>query len=226
MTVRPILVRTRGDERRRNPRAPLNLPARLRWPSPLGQLAEVCETLDVSRGGLLTFLMPGRRPSCRVESRLWVTFPFDSSTPLVQPETPARVVRAAPTPAGGLRVAIEFEANPRTPAGQCPSDAGRIAEDRRARERIRLALPIRVRLADSPWYEETMSVDVTAEGLMFCSARLYAVGETVYLTLPPGTILSRSGTLSEVPARVVRAARLPGTVEQQVALAVLAQQRP
>ncbi len=207
----PTLV----TEQRRHPRAQLNLPVRLRWLTPLGQSTEVTETLDVCRGGLLIF----RREPCRVKAMLWVTFPFDSSLPLTQPETPARVVRVNKTPAGGHLVAVEFEAPLRHAA-----EAG-TSIDRRRRERIPLALPIRIRPSDSPWPEETMTIDLSDEGALFCTARLYAVGDIVHITLPPGTLGSRWASLAEVPARVVRVARLPGSVEQQVALALIPPER-
>jgi hypothetical protein len=61
----------------------------LRWTTPLGQKIELCETIDVSRGGLL---LSCKEPhATRVP--LWVTFPYDASLPDGQPEVLARVVR-------------------------------------------------------------------------------------------------------------------------------------
>jgi hypothetical protein len=70
-----------------------------------------------------------------------------------------------------------------------------------------------------------MTIDLSDDGVLFCTARLYAVGDIVHITLPPGTLGSRWASLPEVPARVVRVARLPGSVEQQVALALIPPQR-
>ena len=222
MPSETTLVPTRTKEQRRYARVQLNLSARLRWLTPLGQLTEVTETLDVSRGGLLVYL----REPCRVGGAVWVTFPFESTPPLTQPETPARVVRAKTTPAGGHLAALEFEALPRrrdaaaARGGTYPRPAG----ERRRRERVRLALPIRVRPADSPWPEETMTIDISKDGARFCTTRLYAVGDTVYVTWAPGSFGGRMASAVELPARVVcvkKDTRLSSPVWQQVAVALL-----
>src|SRR5712691_4158563 len=96
MPIETNVAPTRIKEQRRHPRAQLNLPVRLRWPTPLGQTTEVAETLDVCRGGLLIH----RRDPCPIRAHLWVTFPFDSTLPLTQPETPARIARVKTTPTG------------------------------------------------------------------------------------------------------------------------------
>jgi hypothetical protein len=183
----------------------------------LGQLTEVAETLDVCRGGLLVY----RRDPSQVGSMLWVTFPFDSSPQLPQPEIPARVVRVKDTPTSGHLVALEFEAPLRHAAGTAA-----MGFDRRRHERFPLALPIRVRPSDSPWPEETMTVDLSDDGVLFCTARLYSVGDLIYVNLPTGTIRSRSSSAAEVPARVVRVVRRPDSVEQQVAVALLPPGKP
>src|SRR5438270_5300493 len=77
-------------ERREHHRAQLRLPVRLRWTTPFGQKIEVCETLDVSRGGL-------RVPSHEAHAAgvpLWVTFPYNVSFGDGQPEVLAKVVRS------------------------------------------------------------------------------------------------------------------------------------
>src|SRR5579872_1285970 len=78
-------------DRRDHHRVQLRLPARLRWTTPFGQKTEVCTTVDVSRGGML---VPCREPHAE-GMPLWVTFPFDPSLIVGQPEILARVVRAA-----------------------------------------------------------------------------------------------------------------------------------
>jgi PilZ domain-containing protein len=200
-------------ERRRHPRAQLSLPVRLRWPTPLGQFTDVTETLDVCRSGLRIH----RREPCQAGATLWVTLPFDSTLPLAQPETPARVAWVKETPTGGLLVGIEFEASLRSAVGVAPS------VDRRRQKRVQLALPIQVRPAGAPWPEETMTLDIAEEGVLFSTARLYWVGDSVHITLPSGTIPGRraTGTSAEVPARVVRVTQRPGSVEQEVAIALL-----
>jgi hypothetical protein len=53
-------------------------------------MTEVCETLNVSRGGLL---VPCKENHATGMS-LWVTFPFDATLPFGQPEVLAHVVRS------------------------------------------------------------------------------------------------------------------------------------
>ena len=77
-------------DRREHHRVQLRLPARLRWTTPFGQKTEVCASVDVSRGGML---VPCREPHAEGMT-LWVTFPFDASLTVGQPEVLARVVRA------------------------------------------------------------------------------------------------------------------------------------
>ena len=77
-------------DRRDHHRVQLRLPARLRWTTPFGQKTEVCTTVDVSRGGVL---VPCREPHAE-GMPLWVTFPYDNSLIVGQPEVFARVVRA------------------------------------------------------------------------------------------------------------------------------------
>ncbi len=78
-------------DRREHHRVQLRIPTRLRWTTPLGQQTEVCETVNVSRGGLL---VPCKENHAAGIS-LWVTFPYDASMPFGQPEVLARVVRSS-----------------------------------------------------------------------------------------------------------------------------------
>lgn len=79
---------------REHHRARIRLPVRLRRTTPFGQKIELCETIDVSRGGLLL----STRESHSAGVPLWVTFPYDSSLPDGQPELLARVVRCDELP--------------------------------------------------------------------------------------------------------------------------------
>jgi PilZ domain-containing protein len=74
---------------REHRRVRIRLPARMRWNTPFGQKIELCETCDVSRGGLLV----SARESHAAGASLWVTFPYDVSLRDGQPEILARVVR-------------------------------------------------------------------------------------------------------------------------------------
>jgi len=77
-------------DRREHHRVQLRLPTRLRWTTPFGQKTEVCETLNISRGGVL---VPCHENHAEGRS-LWVTFPYDAAVPYGQPEISARVVRS------------------------------------------------------------------------------------------------------------------------------------
>ena len=74
---------------REHRRVRMRLPVRLRWTAPFGQKIELCETIDVSRGGLL---LSSKEPHA-AGAPLWVTFPYDPLLPEYQPEISAHVVR-------------------------------------------------------------------------------------------------------------------------------------
>src|ERR1700746_3670691 len=95
-------------QRRQHPRVRLRLPARLRWSAPLGQRTDQCETVNVSRGGLLLACQEAHG----VGHPVWITIPYDPQTSGAQPETLARVVRCFPAAeerASGWNVAMHFE---------------------------------------------------------------------------------------------------------------------
>src|SRR6202040_2797358 len=104
-------------DRREHHRVQLRLPARLRWTTPFGQKTEVCDTVNVSRGGVLV-------PCQELHAEgmaLWVTFPYDAAIPYSQPEILAKVVRSvgseSPAVHGG-------RTNGRTNGNGSPHDAG------------------------------------------------------------------------------------------------------
>jgi hypothetical protein len=193
------------NDLRKSSRVPLTLPLRLRWQGALGQTLELTETLDSSRGGLLFF----RTAALPVNSRLWVTFPYSPDSTESQPEVPARVVRVKTTAGGGQIVAIEFLAQHRSvpPAAEI---------NRRSSQRLPLALPITVRFHEIPWPEHAMSADISSYGVLFRSPRQYAVGDILCVSIPHG-IWARRG---EMQAQVVRVDRLPGAIDQGIALAL------
>lgn len=193
-------------EQRRYVRVSLQLPVRLRWVGPLRQTTEVTETLDVSRGGLMVY----RPEPCAEGATVWVTFPFDPEASGGQPETPARVVRVRTTPTGGNLIGLEFEL-----AKRAVRSVGGF--NRRAAERMPLAVPVSVWMGDLPWPEETMTVDVSETGLMFRSARQYQVGEIVRVAAHGATLPGSPGR-SHRHARVVRIEPLKDAPEQRVAL--------
>ena len=182
-------------ERRKHPRAPLRLAARIRWQGPLGMRVEMAETVDASRDGVLIH----RSEPCEPLSRVWIVFPFERHAgAAVQPETPGRVARVAQDESGGYWVAVHIE----TPQRGAARPA---ASERRRSERVPFALPIFVRLEGTPWPEESMTRDLSRNGARFETSHIYAAGEQVIAQIPWGE-WSKKG---EIHGRVVRVENLP-----------------
>jgi len=206
-------------DRREHHRAQLRLPVRIRWNTPFGQKTEVCKTLDISRGGLLVPCQETHAAGVP----LWVTFPYDTLLGDGQPEMLAKVVRVAPAYNGDgskstsegaseQAVALHF-ALPRRAES---NGHGRGKErERREAPRRALALPVRVRPEQVPWFEETMTVDVSAHGLRFVSSREYQEGDRLLVSFEP-TASTPWPSASETSARVLRIEAVP----ESVALAV------
>lgn len=193
-----------GRERRQTPRVRLQMPVRLRWLGPLGTVVEISETLDVSRAGLLV-----HASECgREDVRAWVTFPYDSEAAFAQPEIAARVVRVKTTSTGGYLMALRLE-----PPGKArPLKA---LEERRRSPRVILAMPIRIRAEETPWPEESMTLNLSAGGALTETTRIHSPGNRVRVALPSG-LMAAAG---ELPACIVRIQPVPGQAEQRMALA-------
>ena len=169
-------------QRRLHPRVRLRLPARLRWSAPLGQRTEKCETINVSRGGLLLACndVPGEGHP------LWITFPFDPEASGAQPETLARVVRRVEASAessaqltGRWKAALQFEA---TAHLQPRRKGSRGAQAKQNGAGSKIALPIHVRPEHIPWAEEAMTVEVDREKLKFLTNREYELGQRLLVS--------------------------------------------
>src|ERR1700722_6060516 len=268
-------------DRREHHRVQLRLPARLRWTTPFGQKTEVCASVDVSRGGML---VPCREPHAEGMA-LWVTFPFDASLTVGQPEVLARgvravvVVRADATSVAGKKkngngnghaqsnghhangngsnghggngngnghkngngnghhygdgsgvfrspsateaaalesgrqvssdradvvaetastvergvevalaeefltlVALRFEIAPARQAALAHAIVPLRDVERRAAQRRPFVVPVRVRTEQMPWFEETMTIDCSSDGLRFRSNREYVRGEFLFVS--------------------------------------------
>lgn len=206
-------------DRREHHRAQLRLPVRIRWNTPFGQKTEVCKTLDISRGGLLVPCQETHAAGVP----LWVTFPYDASLGDAQPELLAKVVRVGSAHNGNgsksthesankQAVALHFALPPRAES----NGNGRANErERRDRPRRALALPVRVRPERIPWFEEAMTMDVSAHGLRFLSSREYQEGDRLLVSFEP-TASAPWPSASETAARVLRIEGVP----ESAALAV------
>jgi hypothetical protein len=295
-------------DRRDHHRVQLRLPARLRWTTPFGQKTEVCASVDVSRGGML---VPCREPHAE-GATLWVTFPFDASLTVGQPEVLARVVRAVVVRAAAASVAEKrkngngnghhangngsnghggngngnghkngngnghhgdraavFRSPSATEAAALESgrevsdehadavaDTASAAErgvevalaqefwtllalrfeidpprqralshaivplrdvERRAAPRRPFVVPVRVRTEQMPWFEETMTIDCSSDGLRFRSNREYARGEFLFVSFE-GAATSPWQGVTESLLRVVRIESEPDVAELRVAV--------
>jgi hypothetical protein len=155
----------------------------------MGLVTEANQALEVSRDGVLLH----RAESWAEQTRLWITMPFDRADSAgVQPEIPARVVRATPLPGGGRLIALHLELPPRGSPSKRP--------DRRANSRLPFALPISVHRMGAYWPEATMSIDLSQRGVRFEAARFYACGDTVRVHIPCGAWAEEG----EIPGRVLR----------------------
>jgi hypothetical protein len=199
-------------DRREHHRAQLSLPVRIRWNTPFGQKTEVCKTLDISRTGLLVPCQEAHPPGVP----LWVTFPYDGSVGDGQPEMLAKVVRVSRGRKGNgskstEAVAVHFAL---APPAESSANGHAKEPERRDSPRRPLALPIRVRPEDVPWFEEAMTIDVSARGLRFVSYREYREGERLLVSFEPALV--PWPTASESRVRVVRIDGIP----ENAALAV------
>jgi hypothetical protein len=165
-------------QRRLHPRVRLRLPARLRWSAPLGQCTDQCETINVSRGGLL---LACEEPH-GVGHSVWITIPFDPQSAGAQPETLARVVRCSPLSAEklpGWNVAMHFAETPHTQTKK----NGRAGSEKNQNGAVaKISLPIRVRPLHVPWHEDAMTLEVSRDKLRFVTNRQYGFGQSLLIS--------------------------------------------
>ena len=187
-------------QRRLHLRVRLRLPARLRWSEPLGQRTNQCETINVSRGGLLLV----SREAHTLGHPLWVTIPFDPHASGVQPESLARVVRCERSDGekdgkapGRWFVAMHFE---RESHVQSRRDGDLEHDKNRNGSGSKIALPIRVRPEHIPWYEEAMTAEVSKDRLKFVTNREYGFGQRLLVSFASGD--APWGTAAEWPTQV------------------------
>jgi hypothetical protein len=201
-------------DRRHRPRVLLELPVRVRWLGPFGLETEVTQSCNASRDGLLVSSALPRQPG----SLLWATFPYDAAVEFTESETRGKVTRCKSVLSSNNVIAVSFlqdDPASRDDAATPDNSAGRAARnDRRGHARIPLAYLVRVarRRAtcdtselplESPFRtEETMTVDVSPDGMIFCTLRIYSCDEHLLIAAQAGRKLS-----GERHARVVRVSR-------------------
>jgi PilZ domain len=169
-------------QRRLHPRVRLRLPARLRWSAPLGQRTDPCETVNVSRGGLLLACNQAHG----VGHPIWVTIPYDPQAAGAQPETMATVVRCSPANERKppyWNVAMRFEAVEHV---QMRGNGSRAANKDQNGAGNKISLPIRVRPKNVPWHEDAMTLEVSRDKLKFVTNREYAFGQSLLVSFDAG----------------------------------------
>ena len=225
---------------REHRRVRMRLPLRLRWTTPFGQKIELGETIDVSRRGLLvstrephtlglplwvTFPydslgdgqpeMSARIVRCEevfkgihaanegAKAHLEDAAPTAVS---LESDRLDRTIATSDAPAN-FAVAIHFEEQAHASSN---GNGHRREPERRSSPRRALAVPIRVRPERIPWFEQTMTIDFSAEGLRFRSHREYGLGDYLKVAFEDSTPTSWPGT-GEFRSMVVRVAPAPDT---------------
>jgi hypothetical protein len=169
-------------QRRLHPRVRLRLPARLRWSAPLGQRTDQCETVNVSRGGLLLACEEAHG----VGHPVWVTIPFDPQSSGAQPETVGRVVRCLPAneeKLPGWNVAMHFE---HVAHAQTRGNGSIRGDKSQNGAGNKISLPIRVRPLRVPWHEDAMTLEVSRDKLKFVTNRQYTFGQKLLISFGTG----------------------------------------
>ena len=89
--------------------------------------------------------------------------------------------------------------------------------ERRGSERRALAVPVRVHPEGIPWFEEAMSIDISAKGMRFRSHREYELGDQLKIAFanPPSAPWHGTG---EFCSKVIRVAPVPGSIALDVSV--------
>jgi len=125
----------------------------------------------------------------------------------------ARALGICDAPAA-FAVAIQFEEHAN---GEWNGHAVRSEPERRGSPRRALAVPVRVRPAQIPWFEEAMTIDFSAKSMRFRSHREYAVGEELKIRFADSTRKPWPGN-GEFSSKVVRVAPATDTFALDVSI--------
>jgi hypothetical protein len=125
----------------------------------------------------------------------------------------ARTLALCDAPAS-FAIAIYFEEHAKTSSN---GNSHRREVERRSNPRRALAVPIHVRPEAIPWFEQTMTIDFSAEGLRFRSHREYGLGDCLRVRFEDSTPTSWPGT-GEFRSTVVRVTPAPDTFALDVSV--------
>ena len=231
---------------RQHRRVSMRLPVRLRWTAPFGQKIELGETIDVSRGGLLVSTKESHTPGVTVWVTFpYDASLFDGQPEIlsrvarcdempevlrattarenVQPEGAPKQGRAAKLNQLALgisdapatfAVAFHFDQQPHSSSN---GSANRREPEQRGSMRRALAIPVRVHPERIPWFEEAMTIDISAKGMRFRSHREYQLGDHLKIAFEEAASSPWSGT-GEFLSKVVRVAPVPGSASLDVSV--------
>ena len=233
-------------ESRQHRRVSMHLPVRLRWTAPFGQKIELGETIDVSRSGLLVSTKESHSPGVTVWVTFpYDASLFDGQPEIlarvarcgempevlgpttararVQPEGAPEQERAAKLDQLALgisgapatfAVAFHFDQQPHSSSN---GNANRHEPERRGSTRRALAIPVRVHPERIPWFEEAMTIEISAKGMRFRSHREYQLGDHLKIAFEDSASSPWSGT-GEFLSKVVRVAPVPGSAALDVSV--------
>ncbi len=118
----------------------------------------------------------------------------------------ARVPGISDAPAT-FAVAFHFEEQRHSSSN---GSAQRREPERRGSRRRALAIPVRVHPERIPWFEEAMTIDISAKGMRFRSHREYQLGDHLKIAFEDAASAPWHGT-GEFLSEVVRVAPVPGS---------------
>ncbi len=111
-------------------------------------------------------------------------------------------------------VAFHFEELPRYSSN---GNAHRREPERRGSRRRALTIPVRVHPERIPWFEEAMTIDISARGMRFRSHREYEFGDHLKIAFVDLASAPWHGT-GEFLSEVVRVAPVPGSIALDVSV--------
>lgn len=187
---------TGGADNRTRPRVRFDMAVRVRQIGPPRDSIEISKALDISRNGVLF----RTRQLYQMHSTVWLILPFNPKAPIQEPEFPGTIVRIEQMEDGTAEIGIRFHnARADRPTGMYDTKAAPVeTSERRAKDRTKLSLTIRVR--DAGEVEITNTVDVSRTGVLFRSNKDYQIGQQLWVTVP----YTPETPQEEVEARVVR----------------------
>src|ERR1700674_3565581 len=111
-------------------------------------------------------------------------------------------------------VAFHFEEQPHSTSN---GSGARREPERRGSARKALAIPVRVHPEQIPWFEEAMTIDISAKGMCFRSHREYELGVHLKIAFAAASSAPWHGT-GEFLSEVVRVAPVPGSAALEVSV--------